>query len=430
MAKRKELSKKIRFEVFKRDKFTCQYCGAKAPDVILNVDHIDPVAKGGGNDIINLLTSCFACNSGKKAIPLDDNSVVEKQRKQLELIQERREQIELMLEWKKSLSNLNDDIIDMIVEYANSKMEVFSLNENGKLNVSKWVNKFETNSILDAIDISAKQYLKYENGKPTQDSTEIFINKIGGILTVSNMSPLKQKIAYVKGIARNRFPYWNEKRGSIILSNYIEELKQHWDEEALIEDLDKEIIPLTKDVESWNEWISTIEKWTSDIRGWEKQVKYEFEDTPLQKEEYSLEQLESFVRVDMWHQNDTKEALAHVASVYPNFEKEKFYIELDMCLLEFLRNHNDFDNVIDDYEQLKQRILSYIFEETTLNHYFHYHEEDNLGVLMILDTVTHDLLADIFSYCYHAGNLNNMKIEDLRIKIALNVKELEKGLVN
>lgn len=50
MTKRKAISKKIRFEVFKRDSFTCQYCGEKAPDVILHVDHIDPVAKGGGKD--------------------------------------------------------------------------------------------------------------------------------------------------------------------------------------------------------------------------------------------------------------------------------------------------------------------------------------------------------------------------------------------
>ena len=39
MAERKPLSKKIRFEVFKRDAFTCQYCGQMAPDVLLEVDH-------------------------------------------------------------------------------------------------------------------------------------------------------------------------------------------------------------------------------------------------------------------------------------------------------------------------------------------------------------------------------------------------------
>ena len=48
---RKPLSKKIRFEVFKRDKFTCQYCGRMSPDVILEVDHIEPVAEGGDNEI-------------------------------------------------------------------------------------------------------------------------------------------------------------------------------------------------------------------------------------------------------------------------------------------------------------------------------------------------------------------------------------------
>jgi len=42
---RKAISKKLRFEVYKRDKFTCQYCGRKAPDVILEIDHINPVAK-------------------------------------------------------------------------------------------------------------------------------------------------------------------------------------------------------------------------------------------------------------------------------------------------------------------------------------------------------------------------------------------------
>ena len=47
MAKRKPISKKLRFEVFKRDSFTCQYCGKSAPDVVLHIDHIKPVKEGG-----------------------------------------------------------------------------------------------------------------------------------------------------------------------------------------------------------------------------------------------------------------------------------------------------------------------------------------------------------------------------------------------
>ena len=69
---RKALSKKARFEVFKRDGFICQYCGSHPPTVVLHVDHIVPVAGGGTNDQDNLITSCLSCNLGKGARSLDD----------------------------------------------------------------------------------------------------------------------------------------------------------------------------------------------------------------------------------------------------------------------------------------------------------------------------------------------------------------------
>lgn len=65
--KRIALSKKTRFEVFKRDSFTCQYCGNHPPAVVLNCDHIIAVASGGNNDMDNLVTSCEDCNQGKGA---------------------------------------------------------------------------------------------------------------------------------------------------------------------------------------------------------------------------------------------------------------------------------------------------------------------------------------------------------------------------
>lgn len=64
------VSTRVRFEVFKRDGFACQYCGAHPPDVILEPDHIVPVCEGGSSDIDNLVTACFACNRGKAGISL------------------------------------------------------------------------------------------------------------------------------------------------------------------------------------------------------------------------------------------------------------------------------------------------------------------------------------------------------------------------
>lgn len=68
--KRTPISKTVRFEVFKRDGFQCGYCGKSPPEVCLEVDHVDPKSKGGVDDINNLITSCFDCNRGKRAVPL------------------------------------------------------------------------------------------------------------------------------------------------------------------------------------------------------------------------------------------------------------------------------------------------------------------------------------------------------------------------
>lgn len=61
------ISPKDRWEVFQRDNFTCQYCGAKGQDVQLHVDHVVSVADGGSNEPENLKTACVPCNSGKGA---------------------------------------------------------------------------------------------------------------------------------------------------------------------------------------------------------------------------------------------------------------------------------------------------------------------------------------------------------------------------
>jgi hypothetical protein len=58
---------KLRFEVFKRDNFSCVYCGRNVREdgIKLHCDHIDPKSKGGEDTLINLVTSCGECNLGK-----------------------------------------------------------------------------------------------------------------------------------------------------------------------------------------------------------------------------------------------------------------------------------------------------------------------------------------------------------------------------
>jgi len=63
--KRNPLPAKLRYKILKRDRFTCMGCGARAPDVELEVDHIIPLSRGGTDDEKNLITKCLSCNRGK-----------------------------------------------------------------------------------------------------------------------------------------------------------------------------------------------------------------------------------------------------------------------------------------------------------------------------------------------------------------------------
>lgn len=61
----RSLSKRMRAWVMERDNFRCRRCGAGPDGTQLVVDHIQPVAQGGGADPENLQTLCITCNAGK-----------------------------------------------------------------------------------------------------------------------------------------------------------------------------------------------------------------------------------------------------------------------------------------------------------------------------------------------------------------------------
>lgn len=74
---RRLVTDKMRYDVLQRDGCRCVICGASAKDgVVLHVDHIVPLAKGGLSEMSNLRTLCERCNMGKGArleTPIQNN---------------------------------------------------------------------------------------------------------------------------------------------------------------------------------------------------------------------------------------------------------------------------------------------------------------------------------------------------------------------
>jgi hypothetical protein len=178
---RKGLSKKVRFEVFKRDSFTCQYCGKQPPDVVLHVDHINPVASGGDNDPLNLITSCQDCNLGKSATPLEN--APNKPDANLELLEMQQEIMELKQyqEAKKTRDELTRSIIEGLQEL--------------------W---WETVNSDDApIDNQFHTWLKYASPNEIEDAIRITSNKKSAWQYTQRYYKIENQIKYCSGVLRN-----------------------------------------------------------------------------------------------------------------------------------------------------------------------------------------------------------------------------------
>lgn len=226
--KRKPLSKKLRFEVFKRDNFTCQYCGRSSPAVVLEVDHIVPVYEGGKNEILNLVTSCVDCNRGKGKTVLTDGTILEKQKEQLEELNQRREQIKLMLKWKEELEKLDDEMCDKIDQVLCCTGSSFSL--NGRIKLKNYIQKYGFEEVYESAKISLMQYF-VEGQTETIDKTFNMVYRICDNRRKQAEIPYYSKFNYIKAIVKNKIG--DGKRNYILFTDIENILKEIQDDEEM-----------------------------------------------------------------------------------------------------------------------------------------------------------------------------------------------------
>ncbi len=154
---RKPISKKLRFETFSRDGFTCSYCGSSPSKegVVLEIDHFIPVSKGGDNNPRNLLTSCFSCNRGKGASDIRSASIPIPKRESL--MREREEQIR---EYYSLLQSIKDREENEIWEVARIFMNNFHEEYISKKNFSTirmFLSKLDFYSVQWAMEVATER---------------------------------------------------------------------------------------------------------------------------------------------------------------------------------------------------------------------------------------------------------------------------------
>lgn len=243
---RKSISQKLRFEVFKRDSFTCQYCGRMAPDVVLQVDHINPVKEGGDNSILNLITSCFDCNNGKGARKLTDKQEIQKQQEQLRLLSQKKEQLEWVVKWREELLSLNEDEVNIAEKEIQQFNDTYSLSEHGRQIIKDLIKKYSLVNVLEAIDIA---FTKYDTQK-TSETWNAAFNKVGGICYNKKrekdnpVSAMQNKAFY---IFKRNFNVYNEIKVRNAIRRFVN------DEESL-----EEFIEIAESSRTYSEFFGVI----------------------------------------------------------------------------------------------------------------------------------------------------------------------------
>jgi hypothetical protein len=156
------MTKTIRFEVFKRDGFRCQYCGKTPPEVTLEVDHIQPRSKNGTDDINNLLTSCFDCNRGKRDVVLErvPNSIAIN----LEVLKEKELQLK---EYNRFIQKIQRRVqleckdVDKIFNSYHAKWCLSEKFQNSSLRT--FLNRLPKEDVIEAMH-NACQYMERKHG--------------------------------------------------------------------------------------------------------------------------------------------------------------------------------------------------------------------------------------------------------------------------
>lgn len=252
MTDRKALSKKLRFEIFKRDSFTCQYCGRSAPEIVLEIDHIRPISKDGEEEITNLITSCFDCNRGKSDRELSDDTVIAKRKSQLDELQTRREQIEMMLDWQNTLVDISGQELSAAVEFINSFILGHCLNEVGVERVRKSIKRYGLAEVLESARISASQYLTNDGKSESIEKYIDFIHRIASSRRkvaekpyLTDLYRLKNLMKYQRFFVKD-YEAMNLLEGAYLRGNEI------WELEA--------IIKLSR---NWSEWRAEMERLTN-----------------------------------------------------------------------------------------------------------------------------------------------------------------------
>lgn len=170
---------KRRFEILKRDRYTCHYCGRTPPDVLLEIDHVLAKANGGTDEDENLITSCQDCNRGKGAEALESSLAAQVGQKSAHAVRERLEQAKAYAAVLAEVESAYDDMIAMVHERWWAALGSGQTNEKGEMLCNAYFPEdasvrallrrgLPLETMLEMVDVTAARVGSFQRARPSK----------------------------------------------------------------------------------------------------------------------------------------------------------------------------------------------------------------------------------------------------------------------
>ena len=144
------VTKRTRFEVLRRDNYTCRYC--RSTEGTLTIDHVTPVSLGGTDDPSNLVACCKDCNAGKSSSSPDSATVAQVKDDAVRWARARAEVIKSMQDEREKYTKPLEAFSDY---WACYDKKLSYLPADWRPTVTSWIQRgIAVDQLCDAVDIA------------------------------------------------------------------------------------------------------------------------------------------------------------------------------------------------------------------------------------------------------------------------------------
>lgn len=147
-----------------------------------------------------------------------------------------------------------------VIELINESIYPYTISKSYENTVSEWSKKYDLSLIREAIEIGKNKYLMYNGNEVTDESSDKYLNKLGGIIHNLSKNPIEQKINYILNTLPYAFKDYDKYTSKETLMKFVNELQNVYNIH------DEEIVSILTDEKNkmynykdWNDWIEHFE---------------------------------------------------------------------------------------------------------------------------------------------------------------------------